>query len=244
MCLRTKPSSCPSRNNSAGRRAEQGYALIVMLMVVTILLVTLTAALPSIYQEGQREREEELLFRGNEYARAIALFYRQFRRYPVSVKELLSTNGLRFLRHPYPDPMTRQGKWRFIHAGPGGAILDSHTMSSGRRDQSAQGQSDRSSMFGQGTGSRSAFFSDSDQPRGASIVGVASMSKKESIRVWNGHTRYEDWEFLGTTFTPYSGVQLPSSAASSPGSSTSNPQPFSPSSPMGPSSPTRTFPNQ
>jgi len=233
MSLRRKPSSCLSRSEALGGGNEQGYALLILMMAATILLITLTAALPSIYQEGQREREEELLFRGNEYARAIALFNRQFRRYPVSVEELLSTSGMRFLRRPYTDPMTRDGKWRFIHVGPGGAILDSRTMGSSRQGQSGQRQSQRSSMFSQGSGSRSAFFSDSDQPVGSSIVGVASKSKKESIRIWNGHTRYEDWEFLGTSFTPYGGPQLTTTLGGSPGASTSSPQPFAPASPTG-----------
>ncbi len=107
--------------------SNAGYALLVLLITVTVILLTLTAALPSAYQEGQREREEELIFRGNEYARAIFLFQRQFHRYPVSVDELIRTNGMRFLRHAYTDPMSPNGKWRFIHVGPNGVLLDSRT---------------------------------------------------------------------------------------------------------------------
>src|SRR5881296_3348279 len=103
MKLRIRRSSCFSRNNfsrcpSGACVMDRGYALLV-LMMTTILLVSLTVALPSIYLEGQREREEELIFRGNEYARAIALFHRQFNRFPRTVDELLRTNGIRFLRH-------------------------------------------------------------------------------------------------------------------------------------------------
>jgi hypothetical protein len=32
---------------------------------------------------------------------------------------------------------------------------------------------------------------------GAFIVGVASTSKKSSFRVYNNHTKYDEWEFLG-----------------------------------------------
>src|SRR5689334_778091 len=74
-----------------------GYALVVLMMMVTILLISLTAALPNIHTAGVREREEELIFRGNEYARAIMFFHRQFNRYPVSIEELTKrTNGYRF----------------------------------------------------------------------------------------------------------------------------------------------------
>ena len=241
MQLRKKDSSFPLVSNQARRqRDERGYALVILLMVATRMLVALTAALPSIYQEGQREREEELIFRGNEYARAIALFYRQFHRYPVSVEDLLSTSGFRFLRRAYPDPMTRQGKWRFIPAGANGAILDSKTLSPSTPSGSQQNQPNSSSTTTAGNRNPSAFFGDSNQTQGVFIVGVATPSKKESIRIWNGHSRYEEWEFMGTTFTPYAVPQM-SVPANQPGQGTTpNQQPFGP----GSSSPTTPLSNR
>ncbi|MBZ5544714.1 MAG: type II secretion system GspH family protein [Acidobacteriia bacterium] len=132
MKPRAKTFSSRSRNSlrpaSRAATSEGGFALLIVMMLAVVLLISLTAALPSVYTQGQREKEEELIFRGNEYARAMALFRRQFRRYPTSVKELLQTNGIRFLRHEYTDPMTKQGKWRFIHADANGTPLDSLTM--------------------------------------------------------------------------------------------------------------------
>ena len=112
-----------------GLRVPQGYALLILMMIVTVLLISLTAALPSIYVQAQREREEELKFRLNEYAKAIFMFRQKFQRYPRSVDELVKkTNGVRFLRHEYKDPMTKSGKWRFIHATAQGTLIDSKTM--------------------------------------------------------------------------------------------------------------------
>src|SRR6516162_702191 len=127
-----KRLSSPIRRNrpeprTGARRAEAGYALIVVMIAVTVLIIGLLTVLPSTYQEARREREEELIFRGNQYARAIYLFQQRFRRYPSSVNELLHTNNLSFLRKPWPDPMTPKGKWRFIHATASGAVLDSWT---------------------------------------------------------------------------------------------------------------------
>ena len=94
------------------------------MIAATVLLIGLTAALPSIYQEGQRERETELIFRGMQYARATALFHQQFQRYPTSVSELTNlTNGMRFLRKEFADPMTPGGKWRFIGAECAGSSV-------------------------------------------------------------------------------------------------------------------------
>ena len=127
-----KNLNCPFRlfSNHHGRRprrgsSDAGYILLIVMMMATLLLISLAAAAPSIYVEGQREKEKELIFRGEQYARAIMLFHQQFKRYPTSVKELLHTNNLSFLRQAYPDPMTRSGKWRFIHATANGVILDS-----------------------------------------------------------------------------------------------------------------------
>jgi len=122
-------SSGSGTRQTFGLRVPRGYALLILMMMVTLLLVSLTAALPSIYVQAQREREEELKFRLNEYAKAIFMFRQKFQRYPRSVDELVKkTNGVRFLRHEYKDPMTKSGKWRFIHATAQGTLIDSKTM--------------------------------------------------------------------------------------------------------------------
>jgi len=122
MLRSIKPSICPSRSSS------DGFALLIVMVAAAVLLIGLTAVLPSIYQEGQREREAELIFRGKQYARAIATFHQKFQRYPNSIEDLTKlTNGFRFLRKEYADPMTPGGKWRFIHVNAQGVLLDSKT---------------------------------------------------------------------------------------------------------------------
>lgn len=251
MKRRIKPSASPSRSKPTPQQSPGpqpcGYALLIVMMLATILLISLTAALPNIYTAGMREREEELIFRGNEYARAIALFRRQFRRYPTSVKELLQTNGIRFLRREYRDPMSRKGKWRFIHADGNGTILDSVTF---RRPQAAQpgktasstigGKAEDSAPVGKSESSppdadkekseTSAFFGDSKQIQGAFIVGVASTSRRKSIRVWNGRIRYSEWEFIGVETTPAVMTPGQSNQPSAPGQPVASPGSRMPSS--------------
>ncbi|MGH9430581.1 MAG: hypothetical protein ACRD3T_03480 [Terriglobia bacterium] len=132
MNLLTRQANSFSRNSclpetSPRSHRDSGYALIVMMIMATVLLISLAAALPSVYQEAQRGKEQELIFRGNQYARAIYLFHAKMGRYPTTVKELLKTNSMRFLRQPYRDPMTPSGKWRFIHATATGIPIDSRT---------------------------------------------------------------------------------------------------------------------
>src|SRR5690349_14696814 len=124
MATHTRKSIFPFPNKRRLRR-ESGMVLIIVMMIATMLLIALTAALPSVYQEGQREREAELIFRGTQYGKAVALFHKQFGRYPSNIKELLQTNGMRFLRQEYRNPMDPKGKWRFIHVNAAGVLLDS-----------------------------------------------------------------------------------------------------------------------
>ncbi len=130
-----------------------GYALLVAMIFVTVMLISLTATLPRIYQEGQREREQEAIFRAEQYDRAIYLFHRTLGRYPNSVKELLSTTGVRYLRQAYPDPLSPNHRWRFIHATAGGIILDSIDQNTPPLGQNA------GSPHGNGTGAGSSTFS-------------------------------------------------------------------------------------
>ena len=120
------------------------------MMVATLLLIGLTATLPSVYQEGRREQEAELIFRGTQYARAVALFHKQLNRYPTSTKELLQTNGIRFLRQEYRDPLDREGKWRFIHVNAAGVLIDS-------KNQPLAGNCGNPAGIGQATSTNSTF---------------------------------------------------------------------------------------
>jgi len=90
-----------------------------------ILLVS-TAAL-RIDTQGRRERETELAWRGEQYQRAIGLYFRKFGKYPTKVDDLVKqTNGVRFLRQAFTEPMNKEdGSWRFIYVGPGGQLIGS-----------------------------------------------------------------------------------------------------------------------
>jgi len=96
---------------------QQGYMLLVIVMMLTIALIALTAAAPDIVNQVKRQREEELIHRGKSYARAIKLFYKRFGRYPVTLNELQNTQNIHFIRKLYKDPLSSNGEWRVIHLG-------------------------------------------------------------------------------------------------------------------------------
>ena len=107
------------------RSSERGYILLVLSMFVALLAIGLMQALPTALVQTQREREEELIFRGEQYSRAVQNYVRKFGRYPSSMDDLEDTNGVRFLRRRYQDPITGEEEWRMIHIGPGGTFPDS-----------------------------------------------------------------------------------------------------------------------
>src|SRR5260370_27401358 len=54
---------------------QQGYALLGLLLALTIISIMLAGVVPSVQMDVRRDKEEELMFRGQEMARAIARYY-------------------------------------------------------------------------------------------------------------------------------------------------------------------------
>jgi len=115
---------CPS-----GRRHDSGTVLLLVIFFAAAILISMTAVLPRIVMQGRREKEAELAWRGEQYVRAIRLYYRKYGHFPRSVEDFSKNPGnLHFLRKEYKDPMnTTDGSWRFIYVGPGGQLIGSLT---------------------------------------------------------------------------------------------------------------------
>jgi len=62
----------------------------------------------------KRDREEEMIHRGAQYARAIRAFVKKNGRYPTRIEELDNTNQIRYLRRHYKDPITGK-EFRLLH---------------------------------------------------------------------------------------------------------------------------------
>jgi type II secretory pathway pseudopilin PulG len=109
------------------RRKQAGYTLLMVVFLVATMIIAAAAVTQSVLTQGRREKEEEMVWRGQQYARAIGLYYRKFGKYPTKVEDLTrQTNGVRFLRQAYTDPMNKDdGSWRFIYAGPNGQLIGS-----------------------------------------------------------------------------------------------------------------------
>src|SRR5258708_37161475 len=69
------------RNSNLAMRIKSsneqgGYALVALLVVMSLLALFAMAAASSVTQQAQREREKEAIFRGEQVADAIRLYYR------------------------------------------------------------------------------------------------------------------------------------------------------------------------
>ncbi|PYV44622.1 MAG: hypothetical protein DMG06_05750 [Acidobacteria bacterium] len=97
--------------------------MAVVVVFTTVLLVTISGAMINWQKAMQREREEELIFRGKQFIRAIELWQRKFPgTFPTTIDALLNTNNVRFLRKKWKDPITNSDEWRLIKLNPDGSI--------------------------------------------------------------------------------------------------------------------------
>ncbi|MGC2743037.1 MAG: hypothetical protein WA672_07605 [Candidatus Angelobacter sp.] len=97
---------------------ESGYVLLAVMLTLTLILIALSVEAPRIAQQIKREKEEELVHRGKDYATAVKRFvHKSGGQYPASIEQLENTNHIRFLRKKYVDPMTGEANWKMVHVG-------------------------------------------------------------------------------------------------------------------------------
>lgn len=170
-----------NRMNLRGQHA--GYAMAALLVAISVMSVVLAVVMPVWTQMARREKEAELIFRGEQYKRALELFQRRNGPgvTPPSVDLLVEQ---KFLRKAYRDPITgddfvllRQAP---SNAAPGPA---SPAAPAGRGATPAAGVATRQSAGSVAGGVV------------GGIVGVASSSTDESLRIYNGRTHYNEWDF-------------------------------------------------
>src|SRR5678815_4368897 len=127
----------------ASRNPEGGYALLMVFLMAAIIAIMLYQQLPRVAFETEREKEQLLIDRGEQYVRAIQLYYlANNRQFPTSIEDL-EKREKRFLRRRYIDPYTGKDEWRIIH-GNGTFLTDSLV-------QKAPGASDSSSQSASNT---------------------------------------------------------------------------------------------
>jgi type II secretory pathway pseudopilin PulG len=109
-------------SSGSSSRLQGGFTYLAMLFAVAVIGLGLAATGEVWVQSNQREKEKELLFVGNQYRKAITLYYERtpgtVKRYPEKLEDLLldkrQVSVQRYLRKLYPDPMTGKAEWGLI----------------------------------------------------------------------------------------------------------------------------------
>ena len=93
---------------------QAGFSYLFLMFSIVVIGMSVTVAMKQWKTEIRREKEAELLFRGDEIRRAIELYYLTaragFNAYPRKLEELVkdpnSSATRRYLRRIYKDPIT------------------------------------------------------------------------------------------------------------------------------------------
>jgi type II secretory pathway pseudopilin PulG len=157
-----------------GQDGERGFAMAALLVSLAVMSVLMSVALPTWRHQVQREKEAELIFRGEQYARAVALFRsKNGNNFPPSVDVLVRG---KYLRKKYLDPVTGKD---FEVIGVGQA-------------QTAPG-----AAAAPGTAPQTPPPGQAGQVAGG-VMGVRSRSDATSIRIYNNQNKYNLWTFVFT----------------------------------------------
>jgi hypothetical protein len=120
-------SSQSARNPPRRRRQESGYAFLLALGLILLMIASSLVILQKGATIRRRRIEQETIWRGNQYARAIRLYYHKTGRYPQTMDDLVKgMPDLHFLRQAYKNPTNAtDGTWRFIYVNAAGQIIGS-----------------------------------------------------------------------------------------------------------------------
>jgi type II secretory pathway pseudopilin PulG len=163
---------------------EPGYAMAALLVAMAVMAIVLSAAMPTWSHMIRRDKEEELIFRGTQYARAIKLYQSKFASAsPASLDVLIEQ---RMLRKKFKDPLSpnKDGEFQMLY-------LQNQSTMGGR----GQGQGSRGSAPATPPGTTGS-IGPSPSGRGQ-IIGVVSKNTGQSIRLYNGKNKYNEWQFIG-----------------------------------------------
>jgi hypothetical protein len=177
---RTQRNLCrPARGRNS---QESGFAFLMALGMIFIALALSLVILENFVTDGKRTREEETIWRGEQYERAVRLYYHKMGRYPQTIDDLKKGGlNLHFLRQEYKNPMNKtDGTWRFIYVNAAGQIIGSTRYNNLQQmvliDQYAgliPGAATAGTMPGQGMGVSAASLASTSGIAGFGGVGAA-----------------------------------------------------------------------
>ena len=158
---------------------DRGYIMVALLVGMGVTAIWMSTLLPTWRQQAQRQKEDDLIFRGEQYARAIALFaVKNNGALPLSIDDLVEQ---RYLRKKWKDPITGKD---FQVLGTGSVITPGAGTGGGQQAGSGRGGAQPGAVGSPAGGAVQ-----------GGIRGVYSESTDTSIRIYNNAQQYNQWLF-------------------------------------------------
>jgi type II secretory pathway pseudopilin PulG len=116
------------RTVSTGTTRQSGVVLLSVLAFILVTTLAASSLVVSYTTQVQREKEEQLLFVGDQYRKAIGSYFNTVppggaRSLPQSLEALLNDQRfpkpIQHLRRMYPDPITGRPDWQLVRENGG-----------------------------------------------------------------------------------------------------------------------------
>ncbi len=147
------------------REDQRGFLYIMVLFAIVVISIMMLKTFESWEYIISRDKEEELIFRGEQIVNAITLYNKKKGAFPDSLKKLYEE---KYLRRLYKDPISEDGEWNIVSipkkAGKEKYVVIPHTLW-----KSLKGS--------------------------YKIVGVVSPVHKKGFRVYKEKEYYDEWLF-------------------------------------------------
>lgn len=99
------------------KKAQEGYTLVTLVVMFTVMNVLVAAVLPLWSGVIQRDKEYEFIFRGLQYAEAIRVYQARYGQWPQKLKDLGEDKGRgRCIRQLWTNPLN-EGGWDPVFEG-------------------------------------------------------------------------------------------------------------------------------
>lgn len=197
---------------------EAGYAMVALLVVMTLLALFAMAASWNVKQQAQREREKEAIFRGEQVADAIRLYYRSrggqgVNSLPTNMDQLLEgiqipgrTKKLQILRVAAgKDPLSKSGEWKpiaptsqdFAELVKNLTVYGGGTPPTPRNDFRALASlvPQMTNVLDTKSTDTAPGGEDNSESSSGPFVGVTSRSQRNSVITYYGIARHDEWIF-------------------------------------------------
>ena len=164
------------RWSGRGTPRQDGFTLAAVVVIMAVMAILLTVAVETVSFQQRREKEEELIFRGNQVVEAIRLFRARNGRFPLNLVELVTAKP-RVLRKTWVDPMTGLPDWEPVFLGEEGVAVTGPGLAATPTPAPARGPGPPHAA------------------KSGAIIGVHSRSCEEAIKLYDGRSRHCEWKF-------------------------------------------------